>query len=253
MGKQSGRMFDKIVVIDIEATCWAPGQEPPSGEKSEIIEIGGCTVDLETLEVSDKVSLLCRPQISSVSQYCTELTTLTQERLDREGIPFQDACQILKDQLRTKKRSWGSFGTYDLTQFNENCKDFNIKSPFGGRHIDIKLMATILLGLKKAPGLKKLCAIIDIPMEGTHHRGDDDAWNTAKILAKLIRVRRLVTVENIDVYAENRHLRECLAEIKELARPDRHIHDIASKAIQMDVAEKRRVLNADEKEYERDG
>jgi len=252
MGKESGRTFDKIVVIDVEATCY-PNNEFPSGEKMEIIEIGGCTVDLQTLEVADKISLLCRPQISTVSQYCTELTTLTQERLDREGILFQDACQILRDQLKTKKRSWSSFGTYDLHQFDKNCLDFGIKSPFGGRHIDIKLMATVLLGLKKAPGLKKLSAIIDVPMEGTHHRGDDDAWNTAKILAKLIRVRRLVTVETVDVYAENRYLRECLASIKELSRPDRHIYDIASKAIQMDVAEKRRIAKAEEFEYERDG
>lgn len=28
--------------------------------------------------------------------------------------------------------------------------------------------------------------LLNIPLEGTHHRGGDDAWNIAGILAKLI-------------------------------------------------------------------
>ncbi|EFH86724.1 hypothetical protein [Ktedonobacter racemifer] len=29
-----------------------------------------------------------------------------------------------------------------------------------------------------------------LPLEGTHHRGNDDAWNSAAILAELLRLSR---------------------------------------------------------------
>jgi hypothetical protein len=34
-------------------------------------------------------------------------------------------------------------------------------------------------------------AILDLPLIGTHHRGDDDAWNIALILATLLERGRL--------------------------------------------------------------
>lgn len=38
-------MLDKVLVIDLEATCWE--NEPPKGQKSEIIEIGVALVDVK--------------------------------------------------------------------------------------------------------------------------------------------------------------------------------------------------------------
>jgi len=248
-----GRLYDKLLIVDIEATCWEKQNEVPQGEKMEIIEVGLCLMDMQTLELSDKTSILCKPQISTVSKYCTDLTTLTQEQLDAEGIPFQEACQILREKFKSKKRRWASFGHYDETQFNRNAKDFGIKTPFDNRHTDIKGMATLLLGLKKEPGAKKLCKILNIDMEGVHHRGHDDAWNIGKCLAKLIRIRRLVSRENVNIYEELARFRKTFERIKELTRPDKKVYELASNAIQMDAAEKSRVLAADEAEYERDG
>jgi len=88
------KKLDKIVVIDIEATCWEGNI--PEGMSSDIIEIGVCLLDIHTGEISDNKGIMVLPERSIVSPFCTELTTITQEMLDKEGVSFKEACSILK-------------------------------------------------------------------------------------------------------------------------------------------------------------
>lgn len=69
------KRLDQMLVIDVEATCWEHG--PPVGEESEIIELGLCPLDLATGERLHTRSILVRPERSTVSAVCTQLTTLT--------------------------------------------------------------------------------------------------------------------------------------------------------------------------------
>jgi inhibitor of KinA sporulation pathway (predicted exonuclease) len=174
----------EILVIDVEATCWQG--LPPPGEQSEIIEIGLCVLDLATRERSGRVSLLVRPERSRVSAFCTELTTLTQEEVDG-GILFVEACERLRTQYRSRERTWASYGAYDRNQFERQCEAFGVEYPFGPEHVNVKALLAERLGLAKqvgmAAGLRKLA----LPLEGTHHRGGDDARNIAAILARLWR------------------------------------------------------------------
>ncbi len=71
------RKLDKIIVVDIEATCWE--NKVPEGMESDIIEIGICLLDIHTGEISDNRGIIVRPERSTISPFCTELTTITQE------------------------------------------------------------------------------------------------------------------------------------------------------------------------------
>lgn len=51
--------LDRIVVVDIEATCWEDG--PPPGQTNDIIEVGVALLDVASLTVGDKHSILVRP------------------------------------------------------------------------------------------------------------------------------------------------------------------------------------------------
>src|SRR5712692_4578814 len=112
-------ILDQVLVIDIEATCWEGSI--PAGQESEIIEIGICTLEVVSGRRLEKRSILVKPEYSRVSQFCTELTGLTQEQVDR-GIPFAEACFLLKKDFASDKRAWASYGNYDRLQIMRQCQ-----------------------------------------------------------------------------------------------------------------------------------
>lgn len=171
-----------LTVIDIESSCWSG--KPPEGEYSEIIEIGGCLLNLYTLEISDKIDIIVKPIKSHISEYCTKLTTLTQETVNA-GISFNDACELLADSLKTKNKLWTSWGDYDRVTFYEQCRAFKVPYPFSLRHINAKTLHALYRGLKQEVGMSKALALEQMELLGTHHRAVDDAWNTARILVKI--------------------------------------------------------------------
>jgi inhibitor of KinA sporulation pathway (predicted exonuclease) len=178
------KRLDQILVIDVESTCW--DDEPPEGQISEIIEIGLCTVDVATLKRIEKRSILVKPERSVISDYCTELTTLTPEIFTEAGT-FSEAIHILKKEYHSKNRLWASWGDYDRIQFERNCRTYDVAYPFGRRHLNVKTLFALACDLDYEVDLDGAYAMLGIPMEGTHHRGDDDAWNIAGILCMLLK------------------------------------------------------------------
>ncbi len=183
------RSFDQLLVIDIESTCWK--DHPPSGQQNEIIEIGITPVNLINLLPEKSSCIMVRPEISTVSEFCTSLTSLTQQDVEN-GILFSAAC----DQLRTfgsSSRTWGSWGDYDRKQFERQCRQehFHARYPFGPTHLNIKNLFALHMGLKKEVGMDKALEILGIELEGTHHRGMDDSRNIAKIVCHLLKSSRI--------------------------------------------------------------
>jgi len=174
-------VLDKIVVVDLEATCWKG--YPPKGQTNQIIEIGVCLLDVKTSEITDKRALLIKPTRSTVSSFCTELTTITQELLDTKGISLKEACNILFTDYNSKKRVWASYGDYDRRMVEKDCNAHSIKYPMGHKHINVKSWFALKHKLNKEIGMAKALKLLKTPLEGTHHRGVDDAYNTAKILS----------------------------------------------------------------------
>lgn len=177
------RRLDQVLVIDVESTCWQG--PPPAGQMSEIIEIGLAPVDLGSLKRIQKRSILVRPRRSSVSPFCTQLTTLTQDML-REAGTLADACELLKRQYDSQDRLWASWGDYDRRQFERVCRELGVRYPFGPTHLNVKTLFSCALGMEKEMGLDAAFAHLGWTMEGTHHRGGDDAWNIAAVLCWLL-------------------------------------------------------------------
>lgn len=182
------RKLDQILVVDVESTCW--DGPPPQGEESEIIEIGLCVVDVATLTRQSKHSILVRPERSRISPFCTGLTTLTPDMFD-SAESLADAVKLLKREFASKDRLWASWGDYDRRQFERVCASAGVGYPFGTSHLNVKSLFAVALGLKHEVGLDGAYQQLGMTMEGTHHRGDDDAWNIAAILCKLLGSSRL--------------------------------------------------------------
>jgi inhibitor of KinA sporulation pathway (predicted exonuclease) len=177
------KKLDRILVIDLEATCWEG--EPLPGQDREIIEIGLCVLDVATGQRLENPSILVHPLHSSVSEYCTALTTLTQQDVEH-GISLREACLLLEQQYGSRKYIWASYGDYDRKQMRRECVAHGIDYPFGDRHINVKSLFAVVHNLRREVGLDRAMQMMGWPLEGTHHRGGDDAWNIARLLADIL-------------------------------------------------------------------
>jgi inhibitor of KinA sporulation pathway (predicted exonuclease) len=182
----SKRLDSNVLVIDVESTCWEPPEYAEVDEFSEIIEIGIAVVDTQALKIVENDSIIVRPQHSKVSKFCTRLTTLTQEIVDR-GITFQEATQVLRKKYSSENRTFISWGDYDRKMFERNSGDFRVKYPFGPRHMNLKNSFAVFHGLERELGMDAALDHLNLKLDGTHHRGVDDARNIANILIHTLR------------------------------------------------------------------
>ncbi|MFQ3645951.1 MAG: 3'-5' exonuclease [Anaerolineae bacterium] len=187
---------DALLVIDIEATCWE-GYSAPPGQENEIIEIGVTVLDLATLELSPAVSLLIPPTASEVSPFCTQLTGLTHDQLQREGITFEAACHRLEKEFNARNRLWASWGGWDMRIMRAQCKARGVRYPFSDKHANLKRLYADVVGQRV--GLKTALEARQLLLEGVHHRGSDDAYNAGRVLVSLIEQHSLAVLRRYGI------------------------------------------------------
>lgn len=182
------RSLSKILVIDIESTCWDGGYAP-RGQVSEIIEVGLCILDSKTLKRGEKRAIMVKPMKSHINEFCTGLTSITPDMVELAK-PLSNACAVLEKEYESRQCLMASWGDYDRKQFERNCSDYNLRFPFGPTHLNIKNLFSLALGLDRELELDVAFEHLGWELDGPLHRGVDDAWNTAKILAWLLEKHR---------------------------------------------------------------
>lgn len=182
----SAKKFDHILVVDLEATCYE-NDIFPEGETSEIIEIGIAELEISSGKILRNESILVRPTRSRVSNYCTELTSLTYKQLKSEGCAnFPQAVRRLIKGFGPKKRIWAAWGNSDKWKFESDCKHWEIKYPFGSTYINIKDLYSLYCRMRCAMGLEKVLTKENIPKDGRAHRGYVDAKWAAMVLSRIL-------------------------------------------------------------------
>lgn len=179
------KLVDQLLVVDIEATCWE-NRVTPVGQRAEIIEVGLAIINIPTMQIVEKKSILVYPTESKISEYCTNLTTITQMLADT-GVSFEEACQTLMNKYKSRSRIWASYGDYDRIKFGTQCQERHVTYPFGSTHLNVKSLMCLRRRHTKEVGMAKALNILNLELEGTHHRGHDDAFNIAKILIELLK------------------------------------------------------------------
>ena len=143
-------------------------------------------MNIKNGEITDKQSIYVLPERSEITPFCTELTGISCDLLNKKGISFSEACKKITNEYQPKGRVWASYGEFDNTQFQEQCNDMKINNPMGFTHINIKSLIALKMKLPKAKGLKKVLPLINESLEGTHHNGADDAYNAAKVVRYIL-------------------------------------------------------------------
>jgi len=183
-----------IHVVDVESTCW-PAQQtrPPEPPTSDIIEIGLVRVDVREFTMPNTYGQLTVPEHSEVSPFCTQLTTITPEMVDKKapGIQrFPHALDDMRELYHIDRNPWASWGDYDRRQFEKCCKLYNCEYPFYRTHLNIKNLFALITGENEC-GVDQALKKLGMEFRGTAHRALDDAENIAKILIHLLRTSRV--------------------------------------------------------------
>jgi inhibitor of KinA sporulation pathway (predicted exonuclease) len=181
--KMKEKARDKVLVVDLECSCWRG--HPPEGQRQEIIEIGICMLDVQTREITNKQGILVKNHESEISKFCTQLTSITQEMIDKDGVEFDEACEILKTYYNSAKRVWFSWGNFDRTQLVKDCLHRGVEYPMSDYHFNAKTLYGLKYKMKREPGVQSALKHAGMKFEGTHHRGVDDAVNIARLLERV--------------------------------------------------------------------
>lgn len=162
-----------VLIIDVESTC---DKNPIT---NEIIEIG-----MSDTKGKKFPSIFIKPQNSKVTKFCTDLTTLTQEKLDKIGKTPEEAYHEL-NKIMSGYKKWASYGDYDRIMLEKMQKLYGIQINMP-QHENIRMLFANKVfhsnDDQKAPkNPKDALEILGEKFQGVNHRGDDDAMNIAKV------------------------------------------------------------------------
>jgi inhibitor of KinA sporulation pathway (predicted exonuclease) len=173
----------RVVVIDLEATCWKKGM---FSRKKETIEIGAVLMVPEGDPSKwPEFQTFVRPlRLPRLSTFCRELTGITQENVD--GAPgFPEALQMFLEWASPVERVvLATWSRYDLWQLNLDLEAHGLPRldlPF----FDVKKLATSIVGGKSLEETARELA--PQSLAEPRHRAIADARRTAGILHRMLR------------------------------------------------------------------
>jgi inhibitor of KinA sporulation pathway (predicted exonuclease) len=173
----------RIVVVDVEATCWKKGV---FSRKKETIEIGAVLLPLnrpesQWVEFQTFVRPLRLPRLSS---FCRELTGITQEEVDAAP-SFPEALRLFLEWSQPLEQVvLATWSRYDLWQLDLDLEAHGLPK-LAFPLLDVKSLATRLLGRKSFDEAARVLAPGSAAMP--RHRAIADARRTARILYELLR------------------------------------------------------------------
>ncbi|KAM5228312.1 ERI1 exoribonuclease 2 [Ctenodactylus gundi] len=203
---KSKQLYDYLIVIDFESTCWNDGKNH-SGQ--EIIEFPAVLLNTSTGDIESEFHAYVQPQEHPIlSEFCMELTGIKQVQVD-EGVPLKiclsQFCKWIQKMQQQKKFiffpgvsepstsevklcAFVTWSDWDLGVCLEyECKRKQLLKPvFLNSWIDLR--ATYKLFYRRKPkGLSGALQEVGIEFSGREHSGLDDSRNTALLAWKMIR------------------------------------------------------------------
>jgi len=169
----------KYIVFDLEATCW----DQHDRSNNETIEIGAVMINENKNFESEFVQFVKPIRYPKLSDFCKKLTTITQQDVD-EAPYFYEAKEKFLNWIGSDDYVLCSWGFYDKKQFESDCEIHSMDKKWITNHISLKHQYAKFKNLKRGIGMKRALENENFEIEGTHHRGIDDAKNTAKIFIK---------------------------------------------------------------------
>jgi inhibitor of KinA sporulation pathway (predicted exonuclease) len=183
-GIMSNVDLSRLLVIDLEGTCWENMPRQEQEQNTEIIQIGITQINLVTKRIEKTKSYFIKPVKTEISKYCELLTGITPELIEKEGIALTRASKLIRNEFPTTRAYWGSWGD-DHLLLKRDCDDKKAVMPFSERFLNYQELYSMKNGLLKPVSLRNAMETHELQFRGTQHRADDDSFNTAKLILKV--------------------------------------------------------------------
>uniref|UniRef100_A0A3B3DTH6 ERI1 exoribonuclease 2 n=1 Tax=Oryzias melastigma TaxID=30732 RepID=A0A3B3DTH6_ORYME len=203
----SNQIFSYLIVIDFESTCW----REKNNYSQEIIEFPAVLLNTSTGDIDSEFHTFVQPQEHPIlSEFCTELTGITQVQVEA-GIPLQICLPRFNRWLQSLQLEMGftfpnkqqtssasssaqklctfvTWSDWDLgVCLQYECKRKQLHKPdVLNNWIDLR--STYRMWYNRKPkGLNGALQDLGLLFDGREHSGLDDAKNTARLAAKMMR------------------------------------------------------------------
>ncbi|XP_066239558.1 ERI1 exoribonuclease 2 isoform X2 [Saccopteryx leptura] len=196
------QLFDYLIVIDFESTCWNDGKHHLTQEITVLL-------NTSTGEIDSEFHAYVQPEEHPIlSEFCMELTGIKQAQVD-EGVPLKiclsQFCKWIQ-KIQQQKNIIFATGVSDLSTsevklcafvtwsdwdlgvcLEYECKRKQLLKPaFLTTWIDLRVTYKSFYR-RKPQGLRGALQEVGIEFSGREHSGLDDSRNTALLAWKMIR------------------------------------------------------------------
>ena len=170
-----------LIICDLEATCWDIARDR---NEMETIEIGA--VRMHQGIVVSEFNRFIKPSIHPLlSDFCKGLTTIRQDQVD-SAQSFTIVFSQFLDWIGAAPFLFCSWGRYDVSQLQLDTGRHGLPWPAElDRHLNIRHLFAQWRNVKPC-GMDRALELIGLPLEGTHHRGLDDAHNIARLTRMML-------------------------------------------------------------------
>ncbi|NWH75287.1 ERI2 exoribonuclease, partial [Piaya cayana] len=202
--RAAGQRFGFLVVLDLEATCWRDQER----RLPEVVEFPAVLFNASTGRIESEFHTYVQPQEHPLlSEFCTELTGITQAQVD-EGVPLHICLsQFLKwiQKIQKEKKiifssdgprhsnseaklcTFVTWTDWDLgVCLHYECKRKQLRKPdILNSWIDLKATYKAFYN-RKPKGLSGALQDLGLTFIGREHSGLDDSRNTARLAWRMI-------------------------------------------------------------------
>ena len=124
--------------------------------------------------------MICRPEKTEVSDYCTRITGITKEQAEN-GVDFEFMCKSVMEKFKAKSYPCAAWGQ-DSDKLYYDCRNKECKYPFSNECVNISLLYSVMTGKPYNNGLERSLAELGMKFEGDKHDPYWDSYNAARVL-----------------------------------------------------------------------
>ena len=175
------------LVVDFEFTFYKRPVGRPRNFFAEIIEIGAVKLTGENLDEAGKLQSFVKPHFfPKHAKDAMDFCMITDADM-KKAITFPAMLEKMTAMYEAGNTLFVAWGDSDYKVLDEGCKRHKLDNPIRFEdYLDLAAAYMLWRGEENNPGLKAAINEMEVTADGLAHTAYDDAYNTGKVLAKML-------------------------------------------------------------------